>query len=72
MARRRLGTTAGSDYTLHPGDLSFVVGGPTTLQISVPILGDATPESHETFTVTLSAATGATILDATANRHDPR
>jgi hypothetical protein len=57
--------TAGTDYTTTTGTLSFPQGT-TTRQISVPIVGDTIAEPTETFTVTLSNATNASISDATA------
>ena len=57
--------TAGSDYTATSGTLSFAAGE-TTKTITVAIAGDTVVEPDETFTVNLSAATGATIADAGA------
>jgi hypothetical protein len=57
--------TAGGDYTATSGALSFSAGE-TTKTISIAIAGDTADESDEIFTVTLSAATGATFADATA------
>ncbi len=57
--------TAGSDYSAVSGTVSFAPGV-TSQQISVPILADTTVEASETFTVTLSNPTGATITAATA------
>jgi hypothetical protein len=54
---------AGSDYTATSGALTFAIGE-TTKTVSVPISGDTTVESNETFSITLSAATGATLADA--------
>lgn len=52
---------AGSDFTATSGTLNWTagVGGPRS--ITVPILDDAGAESSETFTVTLSSPTGATL-----------
>ncbi|HEX5329287.1 PA14 domain-containing protein [Sulfuricurvum sp.] len=59
--------TSPSDYNATSGTLTFTAGGATTKTISVPIFGDTDLEGYETFTVTLSNATGgATIGDATA------
>lgn len=55
---------AGSDYTATSGRLTFPAGV-TSLTISVPISGDMMYEADETFTLKLSAPTGATIADAT-------
>lgn len=51
---------AGSDYTATNGTLSFSAGE-TSKAITVPILDDAIIESTETFTLTLSSATNATL-----------
>ena len=57
--------TAGSDYTATSGTLSFAAGV-TTQQISVPVLRDTITEPTETFAVTLSNPSGATLTTATA------
>ena len=57
--------TAGTDYTATTGTLNFAPGV-TSQKINVPILADTTVETAETFTVTLSKPTGATITTATA------
>ncbi len=57
--------TAGSDFTSTSGTLT-IAAGQTTGQISVPVIGDTTVEPDETFTVTLSSPTGATISRSTA------
>ena len=57
--------TAGSDYTAASGTLTFVAGE-TSKTIEVAALHDAEAETDETFTVTLSNASGATLGDATA------
>ena len=56
--------TAGSDYTATSGTLTFTPGQ-TSATISVPVAGDTTPESDETFTVNLSSPTNATIAVGT-------
>ena len=56
--------TAPADYTTTSGTLTFAPGV-TTQTISVPIIGDTNVEANETFTVTLSGATNATIARAT-------
>ncbi|MEC5388368.1 Calx-beta domain-containing protein, partial [Uliginosibacterium sp. H3] len=56
--------TAGSDYTAVSGTLTFAAGT-TTQTITVPITNDLAIESSETFNVTLSGATNATIADNT-------
>jgi hypothetical protein len=57
--------TAPGDYAASAGDLDFPAGS-TTQTASVPIVGDLAVEPDETFTVTLSAATGAAVADGTA------
>src|SRR5262249_32654698 len=52
--------TAPADYTPTSGPATFAPGTTTQL-IAVPVLGDTLDEANETFTVTLSAATNATI-----------
>lgn len=53
--------TAGVDFTATSGSLSWAAGESTSKTIVVPILNDALVEGNETFTVTLSGATGATL-----------
>ena len=55
----------GSDYSEESGTLTFT---PTEEfhTISVPTIEDTDPEENETFTVTLSSPSGATIDDGTA------
>lgn len=52
--------TAGSDYTNTSGDLTF---GPTVTSrtFDVPVIDDSLVEGNETFTVKLTAPTGATL-----------
>ena len=57
--------TAGSDFTTVTGTLTLQAGS-TTQTIPVTILADSADEEAETFTVTLSNATGAALSDATA------
>ncbi len=57
--------TAGSDYRVASGTITFAAGV-TSRTFTVTILGDKTKEPNETFRVTLSAASGATILDGDA------
>ena len=57
--------TAGQDYTASSGTLTFAPGV-TSQQVKVAIIGDTTVEPNETFTVTLSKPSGATIVRATA------
>ena len=56
--------TAGSDYTAAAGMLTFAPNV-TTQTITVPILNDKVYEGAESFNVTLSGATNATIATAT-------
>ena len=57
--------TAGQDYTAATGTVTFAAGE-TSKTITVAVTGDATVEPTETFTVTLSNPTGATIATASA------
>ncbi len=56
--------TAGSDYTLTSGTLTFTAGQ-TTQNVIVSVTGDTVDEPNETFTVTLSGAVNATISNNT-------
>lgn len=56
--------TSGTDFTAKSGTLTFS-SGQTTKTISVSTTNDTTPESNETFHMTLSSATnGATISNS--------
>ncbi len=55
--------TAGSDYTATSGTLSFAAGE-ISKTITVPVLGDKVVESSETFSLTLSNPSGATLGSA--------
>ncbi len=57
--------TADADYTVKSQALTFAAGA-TAADFEVAILTDSLNELAETFTVTLSAPTGATLADATA------
>ena len=57
--------TAGEDYTATSGTLTFQAGE-TTKTISVPIIDDTEDDGGETFTLTLSNASGADLGDAEA------
>ena len=57
--------SAGTDYTAGTGSLTFNVGEDRKT-VSVTVAGDNVDEPDETFTVTLSGASGATLGDATA------
>jgi hypothetical protein len=56
--------TAGTDYTTASGTLTFTPGQ-SAQTFTVAVAGDTTAESDETFVVTLSGATNATITKAT-------
>lgn len=56
---------AGSDYTASTGTITFNPGV-TTQTIAVPILNDNINEPNETFRITLSVPTNATIADGQA------
>ncbi|MBB4128700.1 uncharacterized protein YhjY with autotransporter beta-barrel domain [Xanthomonas translucens] len=56
--------TAGSDYVARSGTLTFAPG--TTAQgVAVTVNGDTTVEPNETFSVSLSGASNATVARAT-------
>ena len=57
--------TAGEDYTATSGTLTFAAGD-TTKTVSVPIIDDTVDDGGETFTLTLSNASGAGLGDAEA------
>jgi hypothetical protein len=57
--------TAGSDYTASSGTLTIAAGS-TTANITIAVNGDAVVEADETFTVTLSNVSGATLGTASA------
>jgi chitinase len=52
---------AGSDYTVQSRTL-VIPAGSTQGTIQIPILGDTVSETDESFTVTLSAATGGALI----------
>ncbi len=56
---------AGTDYTATSGTLTFAAGD-TAKTVSVPVLDDAVDEEDETFTLTLSNASGASLADTAA------
>lgn len=57
--------TAGSDYTASTGTVTFAPGE-TSKTVQVAVKGDTAVEANETFTVMLSAPSGATIADGSA------
>ncbi len=56
---------AGSDYTASSGTVTFPAGV-TTQSVSVAVIGDATVETDETFSLALSAPQGATLAQTSA------
>ena len=57
--------TATTDYTPVSGTVT-ILAGTTTATIDVPIIGDTNVEANETFHVSLSAPTGATLSVASS------
>ena len=57
--------TAPADYTATTGTLTFTPGQ-TSRTVDVPVIGDTLDESSETFTLVLSAPTGATLQNSSA------
>ncbi len=57
--------TAGTDYTAGTGTLTINTGD-SSGTVSVTVLGDEVDEPHETFEVTLTNPSGATLGDDTA------
>ena len=55
--------TAGTDYTAVSNTLTFSPGH-TSATVTVPVSGDTVHEPDETFDVTLSSPTNATLGDA--------
>ena len=58
--------TSGSDYTAVNALPLTITAGSTSVQVSVEVFGDTTIESDESFTATISNASGATIADGSA------
>ncbi len=56
---------SGADYTSISGTLSFAAGV-TSQSVSIPILNDAINEANETFTLTLSSPTNASLGTSTS------
>lgn len=52
---------AGLDYTATSGDLTFPAAGPSTRTVTIPITEDGAIEGDESFTATLSGATGGSV-----------
>ena len=65
FATTGVSATANSDYQTTTGQATLKAGL-TSFTISVPIIGDTTFESDETFNVALSNVQGATVLDGSA------
>jgi hypothetical protein len=59
--------SAGSDYAAMALTGQSIAAGQTSKTFAVTINGDTAVEPNEIFTVTLSAAAGASIFDARAN-----
>ena len=57
--------SAGTDYQTASGELQFAPGE-TEMTVSVPVLGDTSPEADETFTVTLSSPSNAELATTAA------
>ena len=53
--------TVGTDFTAVSQVITFNPGDPLTKTFSVPIIGDTIPETDETFLVTLSGPSNATL-----------
>lgn len=56
--------TAGSDYVARSLSGEVIPAGQTSRNFGVTINGDTSVEANETFTVTLSGVTGATLFDS--------
>jgi hypothetical protein len=59
------GTATGTDFTGGTGEVTFAPGA-VTASVEVPVVDDAAIEGDESFTLTLSAPSGATLGDASA------
>jgi chitinase len=57
--------TANADFTPASGTLSFA-RGETTKTVTVPVIGDTTPEFDETLKLVLSSPTGGSVVSTTA------
>ncbi len=57
--------TAGSDYAANSADAVTIAAGDSATTFNVTVNGDTTFEADETFTVTLSNVTGATVANGT-------
>lgn len=59
-------TTADNDYVAASGQFVFAAGD-SQKTISITVNGDTSEESHEFFSITLSEAVGATVVDDVAS-----
>lgn len=59
------GTATGADFTGGTGEVTFAPGA-VTASVEVPVVDDAAIEGDESFELTLSAPSGATLGDAAA------
>ncbi|MGH8030252.1 MAG: Calx-beta domain-containing protein, partial [Arenimonas sp.] len=66
IATANVSAAAGSDYTPFNLTNQTIPAGQTTKVFPVPINGDTTVEQNESFTVTLSNPTGASLFDRQA------
>lgn len=63
---RTLGTASANDFTGGAGGSVAIPAGASSAQLTIPIANDiADDENTETFTITLSTPTNATLADAT-------
>ncbi len=58
--------TPGDDYVPQSGTLTFQPGGPTTMLITVPVVGNTIVEPNESYFVQLGNVTNAVLSRATA------
>ena len=58
--------TAGADYVATTGQLT-ISAGQTTATVTVPVVGDTTPETDETFSLAVTSTTGA--VSASSGEH---
>ncbi|MDW7656180.1 MAG: Calx-beta domain-containing protein [Bacillota bacterium] len=56
----------GDDYMVSGGSNYVIPAGQTSYDLVIPIIGDTTLESNETFYVNLTNVTGATVADSQA------
>ena len=60
------GTATGADYTTTTGTLTFAPGE-TSKTVAVPVKGDTVDEADESFTLTLTNPTNATVADGSGS-----